>query len=51
MDNYKDQFISHMIDEIQTPLKAILKFSDVLLKNKIILLRYYSLERYNLVNN
>lgn len=34
MDNYKDQFISHMVDELQTPLKAILKYSDTLLKNK-----------------
>ncbi|WP_373070505.1 sensor histidine kinase [Sulfurimonas sp.] len=34
MDNYKDQFISHMVDELQTPLKAILKFSDTLIKNK-----------------
>lgn len=33
-NNYKDQFISHMVDEIQTPLKAILKFSEALLKNK-----------------
>jgi len=34
MENYKDQFISHMVDELQTPLKAILRFSDTLLKNK-----------------
>jgi signal transduction histidine kinase len=34
MDNYKDQFVSHMVDELQTPLKAIIRFSDVLLKNK-----------------
>jgi signal transduction histidine kinase len=34
MDNYKDQFISHMVDELQTPLKAILRFSDTLIKNK-----------------
>jgi signal transduction histidine kinase len=31
--NQKDQFVSHMIDELQVPLRAILKFSDVLLKN------------------
>ncbi|MCW8838039.1 MAG: HAMP domain-containing histidine kinase [Thiovulaceae bacterium] len=29
----KDQFLSHMVSEIQTPLKAILRFSDTLLKN------------------
>jgi len=32
-DNYKDQFISHMVNEVQTPLKAILKFSEGLIKN------------------
>ncbi len=31
-NNYKDQFISHMVNELQTPLKAILKFSDTLLR-------------------
>ena len=34
MDNYKDQFISHMVDELQAPLKTILKYSDILIKNK-----------------
>ena len=36
MDKYdlKDQFLSHMINELQTPLKAVLKFSDILLKDK-----------------
>jgi signal transduction histidine kinase len=31
--NQKDQFVSHMIEELQVPLRAILKFSDGLLKN------------------
>jgi len=34
MDTHsKDQFLSHIIDEVQTPLKAILKFSDILSKD------------------
>ncbi len=33
MDNYKDQFISHMLDELQAPLKTILKNSNALIKN------------------
>lgn len=31
-NNYKDQFLSHMVSELQTPLRAILKFSDMLQK-------------------
>jgi signal transduction histidine kinase len=35
MDNkQKDQFVSHIIDELKVPLKSILKFSDALLKNQ-----------------
>lgn len=32
-NNYKDQFLSHMVSEVQAPLKAIIKFSEALIRN------------------